>query len=68
MCLYGCVLSVCDINDVYGPLSAVECGVVIKTLQKVEEADTADQSGNWWKGNTAAHVIQSSHQLSSVWL
>lgn len=23
----------------------VECGVVIKTLQKVEEADTSDQSG-----------------------
>lgn len=26
-------------------LSIVECGVVIKTLQKVEEADTSDQSG-----------------------
>ncbi|KAI4878261.1 hypothetical protein NFI96_011777, partial [Prochilodus magdalenae] len=36
----------------------VECGVVIKTLQKVEEADTADQSGKRKTGEEPGNVVK----------
>uniref|UniRef100_A0A8B9JRM2 tRNA (guanine(26)-N(2))-dimethyltransferase n=1 Tax=Astyanax mexicanus TaxID=7994 RepID=A0A8B9JRM2_ASTMX len=36
----------------------VECGVVIKTLQKVEEADTADQSGKRKTGEESSNVVK----------
>ncbi|XP_062857329.1 TRMT1-like protein [Trichomycterus rosablanca] len=36
----------------------VECGVVIKTLQKVEEVDTADQSGKRKGGDESGSVVK----------
>ncbi|XP_030628353.1 TRMT1-like protein [Chanos chanos] len=36
----------------------VECGVVIKTLQKVEEADTADQSGKRKSGEDTGNLVK----------
>lgn len=44
----------------YSALSnQVECGVVIKTLQKVEEADTSDQAGKRkTKGEDSGNVLK----------
>ncbi|XP_076873658.1 tRNA (guanine(27)-N(2))-dimethyltransferase [Brachyhypopomus gauderio] len=44
----------------------VECGVVIKTLQKVEEADTADQSGKRKTAEEGGSLVKKLKSESSL--